>query len=89
LPPHILDELNDLFSLLNSRVANLIYAGSFSTAENLTTEQVMQLIESWRSNYISLLNHAYDGLKELSFAAFYGNSKNWSHLNYQKPNIGV
>lgn len=89
LPPHTLDELNDLFNLLTNRVTNLIYAGSFAATESLTPKQVTAMIESWRTNYVSLLNQAYEGLKELSYAAFYGNEKNWQHLNYQKPNIGI
>lgn len=88
-PPHTLDELNDLFGLLTSKIANLAYAGSFSAIEALSFEQKVNLIEGWRTSYLSLLNTAYEGLKELIFAAFYGNTENWTILNYQKPNLGV
>lgn len=89
LAPHILDELNDLFSLVTNRLGNLVYAGSFTATENLTFAQATALIEGWRSSYISLLNTAYEGLKELVYAAFYGNEDNWPAINYQKPDLGV
>ena len=89
LAPHILDELNDLFSLITSKLGNLIYAGSFTATQNLTFSQASELIEGWRNSYISLLNTAYEGLKELVYAAFYGNEENWPAIGYQKPNLGV
>ncbi len=89
LPPHTLDEINDLFSLLTSRVATLAMSGSFAELNDLSHQQKVILIETWRNSYFSLLNTAYDGLKELIFAAFYGNPDNWTLLQYQKPNLGV
>ena len=89
LPPHTLDELNDLFSLLTNRLGNLVYAGTFSATQHLNVAQATQLIEQWRTSYISLLNTAYEGLKELIYAAFYGNKQNWAGIGYQKPNLGV
>lgn len=89
LPPHILDELKDLFGLLNSRLANLAFAGNFAQMVFLTVKQRINLIESWRISYLSLLNTAYEGLKELVFAAFYGNPDNWVLLDYHKPDLGV
>lgn len=89
LAPHILDELNDLYSLITNRLGNLVYAGSFSATHNLSFAQANALVESWRTSYISLLNTAYEGLKELIYAAFYGNEENWPAINYQKPNLGV
>lgn len=88
-PPHILDELKDLFGLLTNRLANLAYAGSFAHINDLTFEQRTLLIEGWRNSYLSLLNTAYEGLKELVFAAFYGNTDNWVILDYNKPDLGV
>lgn len=85
LPPHTLDELKDLFALLTNRLANLAYAGNFSRLEQLTLSQRSALIEGWRTSYIGLLNTAYEGLKELIYAAFYGNPDNWSSLDYHKP----
>lgn len=88
LPPHTLDELKDLFALLNSKMATLAFAGSFAQLNELSFSQKTALIESWRTSYLSLLNTAYEGLKELVFAAFYGNPDNWVILNYKKPNLG-
>ena len=89
LPPHILKELDDLFMLLTNRLTMLAFVGKFSSLDQLTLAQATQLIEGWRSSFISLLNTAYEGLKELVFASFYGNPQNWSSMNYNKPNLGV
>ena len=89
LPPHLLDELNDLFGLLTSRLANLIYAGSFAQLQDVSFEQRNALLNGWAQSYIGLLNTAYEGLKELVFAAFYGNPANWHVMQYQKPNLGI
>lgn len=67
----------------------MVYAGSFTATESLTFTQANALIEGWRTSYISLLNTAYEGLKELVYAAFYGNDENWPAINYQKPDLGV
>jgi hypothetical protein len=89
LPPHTLDELKDLFGLLTNRLTMLAYVGSFARLDELTTEQAALLIEGWRTSYIGLLNTAYEGLKELVFAAFYGNPRHWTVMNYNKPDLGV
>lgn len=88
-PPHMLKELDDLFMLLTNRLTMLAYVGRFAPLNKLSLAQATQLIESWRSSFIGLLNTAYEGLKELVFAAYYGNPQNWSALNYQKPQLGV
>ncbi len=89
LPPHTLKELEDLFGLLTNRLTMLAYTGSFSYLNEMPTVQAMKLIEGWRTSYIGLLNTAYEGLKELLVASFYGNPENWTVLNYNKPDLGV
>jgi hypothetical protein len=89
LPPHTLDELTDLFGLLTNRLVALSYAGNFSLLSELSMSQRVSYIEGLRTSYIGLINTAYEGLKELVFAAFYGNPDNWATLNYNKPNLGV
>ncbi|MFT5162835.1 MAG: hypothetical protein ACI9FJ_001412 [Alteromonadaceae bacterium] len=89
LPPHTLKELDELFILLTNRLTMLACVGQFAPLNELSSAQVRLLIEGWRNSFISLLNTAYEGLKELVFAAFYGDSDNWSLINYQKPNLGV
>ena len=89
LPPHTLDELKDLFGLLTNRLTMLAYAGAFSQMENLSMSQKSMLVEGWRTSYLNVVNTAYEGLKELVFAAFYGNPPNWHVIDYKKPNLGV
>jgi hypothetical protein len=89
LPPHTLDDLNDLFGLLTNRLTMLAYAGTFSHVEQLSTVQKVMLVEGWRTSYLNLINTAYEGLKELVFAAFYGNCDNWPLIHYNKPDLGV
>lgn len=88
-PPHTLKELDELFMLLTNRLTMLAYVGEFAPLHKLSLAQANMLIDSWRNSFLALLNTAYEGLKELVFAAFYGNPDNWEVLNYQKPDLGV
>lgn len=89
LAPHILDELQSLFALLNNRLANLAYLGTLTATQHFSVAQATALIEGWRTSYLAVLNSAYDGLKELIFAAFYGQQQQWTAINYQQPDLGV
>lgn len=89
LPPATQAEINQLFDLLKSRLSMLIFAGQFSHLEAMSTSQKVALLDAWRFSYLDLLKVAFTGLKELVFAAYYGNPNNWSQLNYQKPNLGI
>ena len=89
LPPATHKELSDLFGLLNNRLVMLAFVGSFTPMSQMTAQQVMSLLEAWRNSFVHLLNIAYEGLKELIFAAWYGNPDNWQTMGYNKPNLGV
>ena len=67
----------------------LIFSGQFSHIDSLSAAQKVALLNAWRFSYVDLLKVAFTGLKELVFAAFYGNPDNWNILNYQKPNLGL
>ena len=86
-PPHIQHELLDLFKLLSSQVATLALTGHLTTLAELPLAFRAHLITAWRDSYFSLLNQAYDGLKELIFASFYGNPVSWDFIHYNKPVI--
>lgn len=88
LPPATQAEIKQLFDLLKSRLAMLIFTGQFSHLESMSSAQKMSLLDAWRFSYLDMLKVAFSGLKELVFAAFYSNPDNWGVLNYQKPNIG-
>ncbi len=87
-PPHTQDELQQLFEMLNNRLVVLAFVGKFAVVAELSTSQMVTLINAWRYNFVGLLNTAYAGLKELIFAAFYGSPDNWHLINYKKPMLG-
>lgn len=89
LPPATQAEITQLLDLLKSRLAMLIFSGQFSHIDSLSAAQKVALLNAWRFSYVDLLKVAFTGLKELVFAAFYGNPDNWNILNYQKPNLGL
>jgi len=89
LPSHTQQELQQLFQLLNSQVAHLLLVGNLVSAADLTIQQQSAYIESWRTSFLGLLNDAYDGLKELVFAGFYGNPDHFDTLGYVKPELGL
>ncbi len=51
----------------------------------LSVASRLQLLTSWRDSYLTLLQQAYNGLRELLLAAYYGQPQHWQALAYQAP----
>jgi hypothetical protein len=75
-------ELQQLFGLLQHRLARLALTGYLSTLAELEMAQRIALINSWRDSYVKLLQDAWQGLKELCTGAFYGDPTQWPLLRY-------
>ena len=75
-------ELQQLFGLLQHRLARLALTGYLSTLAELDLAQRIALMSSWRESYIKLLQDAWQGLKELCTGAFYGDPTQWPLLRY-------
>ncbi|CAM3932907.1 hypothetical protein [Rheinheimera salexigens] len=78
-------ELQQLFNLLANQVTQLALTGHLTAISELTMSQRWQLLANWRDSYLALLQQAYHGLRELLFAAYYGQPEHWQAINYTAP----
>jgi hypothetical protein len=78
-------ELHQLFNLLAHQVTQLALTGHITALPELTIAQRWQLLTNWRDSYLALLQQAYHGLRELLFAAYYGQPEHWQPLSYIAP----
>jgi len=85
LPLRQQQELNQLFNLLAKHITRLGLTGHFSSLAELTINQRLQLLNHWRDSYLSVLQQAYHGLRELLYGAYYGQSEHWQALAYTAP----
>lgn len=85
LPQRQQQELHQLFNLLANRVTQLALTGHITALAQLSIAQRLQLLNQWRDSYLSLLQQAYHGLRELLYGAYYGQSEHWQGLAYTAP----
>ncbi|HEX5792624.1 MAG TPA: hypothetical protein VFY01_05070 [Rheinheimera sp.] len=85
LPLRQQQQLNQLFNLLANNVTRLALTGHFSALTSLQPEQRLLVLHAWRDSYLSLLQQAYHGLRELLYGAYYGQPEHWQPLHYSAP----
>ncbi len=85
LPLRQQQELHQLFNLLANRLSQLGLTGQISDLPELSVMQRLELLQRWRDSYLSLLQQAYHGLRELLYGAYYGQSEHWQALAYTAP----
>lgn len=84
LPPATRDELRQLFDLLSSPGGRSLFLGFASDWANVEKPALINGLEGWRTSRLGLLRSAYEGLRDIVFAVWYGNSSHWTGL----PNFG-
>lgn len=85
LPKRQQAELHQLFFLLAQQLTRLALTGHSMALVELSLELRLQLLTRWRDSYLTLLQQAYSGLRELLLAAYYGQPQHWQPLAYQAP----
>lgn len=85
LPKRTQAELAQLFLLLSEQVTRLALTGHLLTVAELSIQQRLQLLENWRTSYLTLLQQAFNGLRALLLGAYYGQPAQWPALSYQAP----
>ena len=78
-------EFKELLQLLESMIGRVVIAGIWSTWNNASAETINEMLDTWRNSFLDLIQIAYIGLKELSFANWYGNQNSWSDIGYSGP----
>ncbi|MBU2427708.1 MAG: hypothetical protein KKA56_12595 [Gammaproteobacteria bacterium] len=85
LPKRNQAELSQLFLLLSQQLTRLALTGHLVAMAELSVSQRLQLLESWRTSYLTVLQQAFNGLRALLMGAFYGQPQQWQALGYQPP----
>jgi hypothetical protein len=85
LPMTQQEEFRELLMLLTSLIGRVVVAGVWSSWNQVSASEIDQMLNSWRNSFIDLMKVAYTGLKELSYATWYGNPDNWSGIGYPGP----
>lgn len=87
LPSSSREELQQLLSTLSNRFGKLLLTGGMTQWPSMSLSQRLHMLDDWRYHYLSLLQQAYFGLKELSLASWYSQPDTWPQLGYIKPNL--
>lgn len=85
LPLRQQQELHQLFNLLANRISQLGLTGHLTQLADLSIQQRLVLLDSWRDSYLGVLQQAYHGLRELLYGAYYGQPEHWQALAYTAP----
>lgn len=85
LPLRQQQELHQLFNLLANRISQLGLTGHLTQLGDLSIQQRLALLDSWRDSYLGVLQQAYHGLRELFYGAYYGQPEHWLALAYTAP----
>lgn len=85
LPIDSRDELEQLLTLLESRLGLLILTGNMTPLLLRSPNELIEMLEKWRSSYLDMMVTAYQGLRELVMASYYACPEHWGRLNYEKP----
>ena len=80
LPPAIRDELRQLFDLLSSPGGRMLFLGFATDWTEADGSAVANGLEGWQMAKIGLLRSAYEGLRDIVFAVWYGDPKHWGGL---------
>ncbi|WP_282110049.1 TAT leader-containing periplasmic protein [Shewanella algicola] len=89
LPQAQQDELMELLDLLEGRFGLLLLSGSMTPLLGRDPQQLIDMLESWRYNFLDMLKTAYSGLRELIMASYYACPEHWGNLRYAKPTFLV
>lgn len=85
LPLRQQQELHQLFNLLANHISQLGLTGHLTQLVDLSIQQRLALLDSWRDSYLGILQQAYHGLRELLYGAYYGQPEHWQALAYTAP----
>lgn len=83
LPERQQQDLAQLFHLLDSGLVRLGLTGHVVALSSWTVSERLALLHRWRDSYVSLLQQAYSGLRELLYGAYYGQPAHWPAIHYQ------
>jgi hypothetical protein len=85
LPPHLQEEVAQLFTLLTFAPTRCLVAGVWRAWPQAHPDDIAAFLEGWRSSWFGLLQSAYQALHELIMASWYARPESWAALGYPGP----
>ncbi len=85
LPEHSRQKLYQLLDILEMKFGLLLLTSNMTSLLKRNPNELVELLTYWREHYLSMMNEAYLGLRELVMSSYYASSEHWDILNYQKP----
>jgi hypothetical protein len=82
LPPDVVDEVRQLFGLLEFPLTRGLAAGVWSSWADATPRGVTSFLARWRFSRVALFRSGYQALHQLVMAAWYGGSESWARIGY-------
>ena len=83
--PQVQNEVKQLFDLLTFPPTRRLVAGVSSPWAEAAHEEIEGFLNRWAKSQINLLQTAYQALRQLIIAAWYGNPDSWTHIGYSGP----
>lgn len=85
LPVHVLDELDQLLSLLVSAPGRRWLVGLSSTWANATTAETGAALQAMRASGTELRMQAYQGLHDIVCVPYFSGEESWAAIGYPGP----
>ena len=88
LPEHSREKLQQLLELLETKFGLVLLTSSMTSMVQRDPIALTELLNQWREHYLSMMNEAYLGLRELIISSYYALPEHWEILDYKKPILG-
>lgn len=72
-------EFRQLLGLLNSKIAGLLFGGSWAAFRAMPVERRVRILQKWMGSRLNLLRKAFAMLKKLTLFLHYGSHKDHQH----------
>ena len=83
--PQVQSEVRQLFDLLTFPPTRRLVAGVASPWVAAKQEEIEAFLHRWATSRLELLQSAHQALRQLIFAAWYGNADSWQRIGYAGP----
>lgn len=85
MPSHVVQQLQDVFSLLGAAPSRVLVIGRWGGWANASTQEVQALLHNLRHSALGLRRLVYATLHDLCTGSFYAQADNWHLIGYPGP----
>jgi choline dehydrogenase-like flavoprotein len=81
-------EFRQLLGLLNSKIAGLLFGGSWARFREMPATQRVRILQKWMGSRLNLLRKAFAMLKKLTLFLHYGSHRDHQHAAWPQIHYG-